>query len=199
MSTIELTKDIKVVFEEVVDESGAFGTLIIKGIVFPDDSILPKFASSWRKRTFEKYSIRASATFRYENKGPTPCTRCTFYLDYIGVEKECEKRNLEERFTNFFHELVSLFEEIVEIFLFDFEDGYVPYSKYIESPAMERDIADKMLDNYLRKFNFKTVTDDENKLKFQEGIQELLKMLVYNPDRYDKKTPTKGKKNHLKK
>ena len=181
MSIIELTKDIQVQFEESVDESGSFGTLIIKGINFPDDDILPKFASSWRKRTFEKYSIRASATFNYNYKESVPYTKCFFYLDYIGIDTETDRRSLEERFSNFFPQLVSLFEEIVEIFLFDFEDGYVPYSKYIETGTADREIADRMLDNFLRKFNFKTPSDDENKQKFQKGIKDLIERLNYNP------------------
>ena len=183
MSTTKLT-DLKLKFEENVDESGCFGELKIRGIKFPDKSILPKFASSWRKRTFEKCNIRASATFQYNSD----VTRCTFYLDYAGADTEADKRLLEERFTDLFPDLVSLFEEIIEIFLFDFEDGYVPYAKYVESNKADEEICDKMLDNFLRKFNFKTVTDDENKVKFQEGIQELLKMLSNGP------SPEKEKK-----
>lgn len=182
MSTIKLTKDIKIKFEESVSKDGNFGVLNIRGISFPDEDILPKFASSWRKRTFEKYSITASGTFSYDYKDAIPHTECRFYLDYSGIGTESEKRIYEERFVQFFPDLAALFEEMIETFLFDFEDGYIPYLKFVENGNVDKEICDKMLDNFLRKFNFKTLADDENKQRFQKGIQDLIQRLNYTPN-----------------
>lgn len=159
MSSFTDAREIYPKYEEKQLEDVGGGVLIIFGISFPKNEVfglLDKIWSSVRKRIYELYSINVTGLFMYREQ--EKIVSCSFYLNFAGVPKEETKKYLRI-FKDTFPCQMSLFEEAIESFLLDSENGYVPYCELVEKGGSAQDFHE-MLNRFLRSQNLKKDGDN---------------------------------------
>ena len=142
-------------YEEHV--SDGVGHLLIKGLVFPDRGgydVLGKLWASTKKKIQEQYEVQSTGLFDYGEDG----VECEFFLSFHDEKQS--PRLYFKRFADSFPFQMDLFKEVLEAFMLDSENGYVPFceavkiSKDIDRTERE-EFFNELLNDFLISINMK--------------------------------------------
>ena len=151
------------------------GTILISGIKFPENpvfSVLGKIWSSVRKRIEERYGVSVTCLFVADSEREV--VSGNFLLNCAICEDDHaarEKYNI--KFKKTFPLWVGLFEDAIDAFLLDRENGYTAYCEYVEScedGKIDTKVCDDMLNRFLFSVNLKTEKDEKKKRRLKEAV-----------------------------
>ena len=151
------------------------GTILISGIKFPENpvfSVLGKIWSSVRKRIEERYGVSVTCLFVADSEREV--VSGNFLLNCAVCEdSHAARKKYNTRFKETFSLWVSIFEDAIDAFLLDRENGYTAYCAYVESCAddeIDAKVCDEMLNRFLFSTNLKTEKDEKKKRQLKEAI-----------------------------
>lgn len=169
----ELAENLNIGYEEEVKRDT--GSLKITGFNFPDNAVFDPLAKIWssvRKRIAEKYGVHVTGLFRYKEA----VIECSFLLNYgmITTNNPAEIDLIQDRFMHTFSGQMALFENTIEAFLLDFDDGYLAYVKYVDDAnPIEEGECERIFNKFLKKIRIKTLEDEKSKKEFKERLEIL--------------------------
>ena len=144
------------------------GALVINGLVLPrteNFDPLAKIWSSCRKRISEQYGVHVTGLFVYDDEKEV--ISCSFCLSFTTND---DLKLYIKRFEDTFQYQMTMFEDAIEAFLMDQEDGYDAYMSLINTGKMvKKEAYESLFNKFLRKMNLKTKKDDKKKRKKDEA------------------------------
>ncbi len=166
------------------------GNLIIYGFNFPKTAYDPlgKIWSSVRKRIYEIYKVSVVACFFYKKN----FIACTFHLNTIPIEAEDKVYDGNEeqstkaylaKFRETFERQMMFFEEVLDAYVLDQENGYTAFCNYVKETDGEIDhsTCEEMFNRFLKSMNIKTEEDIKKKEERQKELQKIARILNTNP------------------
>ncbi|MBR0430962.1 hypothetical protein IJJ05_01570 [Candidatus Saccharibacteria bacterium] len=154
-------------YEEHCDERGS-GALIIRGIPdIPYDRYFDPLAKIWstlRRRFWEQYRIDAVACFTYDSG--EKLAFCNLYLNYSCIERlQISESHYNRRFQDVFPYLMIQFEETLEAFLTDPENGYEEYLRLFNDSSSSHDDYRETINKFLASIGKRTQKDEKRSAK----------------------------------
>lgn len=153
------------------------GSLSIWGVTIPCDKVvynpLEKIWASVKKKVLEEYGVHISATFKF-----TYPIICDFMIDTAYAETaKISKPVLCYRFKTAFPLAMSKFEDALEEFFEDTENGFFPFADYCVSTKgkPDREKCEEMLNNFLRNINLRNPVEKYSQEELQLIKEERLR------------------------
>lgn len=172
----------KLVYEERLREG--CGSLLISGLVFPKNKNFDPLAKIWssvKKRIYEMYEVQVTGIFFYEPE--KELILANFIINNAGINGHVEPEAHQKKFDDTFALQMSLFRDTLEAFLFDTEDGFLTYCRYLEStedsPKTIEEECNQFFNNFLIKNGIKTQKDEKLKEKKKKLTNQQLKTVHY--------------------
>ena len=144
-------------FEYEEHVSDGVGHLTIKGLTFLDRGgydVLGKLWASVKKRIQAEYNVQSTGLFDYNDEG----VECEFYLSFHDEKQS--PRIYFKRFADSFPFQMDLFKEVLEAFMLDSENGYVPFCEAVKiskdiDRAEREEFLNEILNDFLISINMK--------------------------------------------
>ena len=134
------------------------GMLVINGLMLPGkDPLGAMWAAGPRKRIFDEFGVDVAGLFVYDDEKEV--VSCSFYLNF-GVVTEAEVKVYAARFRDTFSQQMALFEDVLEAFLGDEDDGYLAYLDLLKNGEVSDEVAKDFFNRFLRKINIRKKKDD---------------------------------------
>ena len=152
-----------VTFTENLD--GCMGIIIAHNLSLPHDTYTPlgKIWASVKRKVLEQYGVDVAGIFVYDDE--LRAVVCSFYLNYAYLKTHgIDERIYTERFQDTFAMQATMFEETIEAFLTDPENGVDAYTTLVEFNATSDEL-DELFHRFLRSINMRTDEDDVNSAK----------------------------------
>lgn len=166
------------------------GNLIIYGLEFPETDYDPlgKIWSSVRKRLYEIFNVSVVGCFFYKEN----FISCTFHLNSAPIEKEDKildadaeqiKKAYLAKFRETFSRQMLFFEEILDSYILDQENGYFAFCNYVKKTngKIDHNSCEQMFNRFLKSMNIKTEEDVKQKEERQKELKEISRILNTNP------------------
>ena len=168
-----------VTFVEKFDS--CMGALIINGLTLPNGRSLDPLGELWshglRKRIYETFELDVAGLFVYDDEKEV--ISCSFYPNFTIPEvKGTSPKMYMEKFMDTFPRQMLMWEEAIEAFLYDQQNGYLAYCELANKGDTE---VKAMLHRFLRSKNLRTKQDIERSKKKQAKLKQAIERSGASP------------------
>lgn len=141
------------------------GTLIIEGLTLLQADFLGQFWANGPRVHIQRrlYDVDVTGCFLASDDGKVITgSFCLSFVDEKGETIKKGQKKYMEKFEQSFSQQMALFEEALENFLLDTEDGYVAYISLLESGKIKntKDTI-KFIRKFMRKINLRQEEDEK--------------------------------------